>query len=156
MEEFYETLPHVEASKFDRLKITKQFNDFLFALFEATKSRDITANECSKIVGDKMQTSAEVGRMKNLQKILNVFRTKVHEVIDPHVSRLEQLKFTPSRTNLRSKNEHRGEVNEKNYQKKSPPKSMSGSRKLSDEARKSMFRIINLWGSIRARFCQCK
>lgn len=165
MQEFYDSLPHVD-SRFDRKRITEQFNNFLFAIFEATKSRNIAPTECSKIVGDKLRTSAEVGRMKNLQKILNIFRTQIHDIMDPHVSLLEESNFTPSRLAVAHEREQqkkeatsstsRPRLPVKSTTKRRSPQARKTSRKLSEETSRAVTRVNNIWETIQTNFCRCE
>lgn len=89
MKEYYESLPHTEGKKFDQEKIRTQFHSFLFKLYEDTKKGKVSSVLCKELVGDRLEASAEIGRMKKLKQGLTSFIEYVQQLLEPFVLEVE-------------------------------------------------------------------
>lgn len=58
---------------------------FLYHLYEATKKQNFDTQKCQEIVGNRLEASAEIGRLNHLKNVLGVFVEQVQNLIRPYL-----------------------------------------------------------------------
>lgn len=103
LEEFYNSLPHADGKSFNRKKVEIQFERFLYNLFKSTEKHPMTSDDCKEIVDRKFQASAEVGRLKNLDRILLVFVEQIDAILNPLVAGAEDFQRSEEKLSQKSR-----------------------------------------------------